>query len=240
MNNNTAVVHNPKELIHQGFKFYTPIAMLFVTLFFVVNIIAQKLVPISDNIMLTAGDFVYPLNYVLSIILTEVYGYSMSRRVIWSAFVCNLLVVAIIMFAVALPAAPSWHGQEQYAAVLGQAPRLLAASFGAFLIGEFIGTYILAKVKIFTSGKYLWFRTIGATSIGQIVDSFVFTVIAFASILSWHDIMILSMSAYWCKMVYQILMTPGVYAFAGFLKKYERVDIFDQNTNFNPFNLGLK
>jgi queuosine precursor transporter len=240
MNNDTTIIHNPKELLHQGFKFYTPIAMLFVTLFFVVNIISQKLVPISDNIMLTAGDFIYPLSYVLSITLTEVYGYAMSRRVIWSAFVCNLLVVAIIMFAVALPAAPAWHGQEHYVAVLGQAPRLLAASFGAFLIGEFIGTYILAKVKIFTSGKYLWFRTIGATSIGQLVDSFVFTMIAFASVVSWHDIMILAMSAYWCKMVYQTLMTPGVYAFARFLKKHEHVDIFDRHTNFNPFNLGLK
>jgi len=238
---NTGIIHNPKELLRrQGFKFYAPIAMLFVSLFFVVNIISQKIIPISGNLMLTAGDFIYPFSYVLSIILTEVYGYAMSRRVIWSAFICNLFVVAIIMFAVALPAAPSWHEQEPYAAILGRAPRFLAASFGAFLVGEFIGTYILAKVKIFTEGKYLWFRTFGATSIGQLIDSMAFTAIAFVSVVSWHDIMILGISAYWCKMVYQILMTPGIYAFARFLKKHEQVDIFDRNTNFNPFNLGLK
>ena len=237
---NTITIHDPKELLHQGFKFYTPIAMLFVCLFLVVNIISQKIVPVGNNIMLTAGDFIYPINYALSIILTEVYGYAMSRRIIWSAFICNIVVVAIIMLAIALPVASSWHEQEQYAAVLGRVPRLLAASFGAFLIGEFIGTYILAKTKIFTSGKYLWFRALGATSVGQLIDSMVFTMIAFVSIVSWHDIVILGISAYWCKMVYQILMTPGIYAFANFLKKHEHIDIFDRSTNFNPFNLSLK
>jgi queuosine precursor transporter len=236
-------IHNPKELLHnQKLKFYTPIAMLFVSLFLVVNIISQKIVPIgnNNNIMLTAGDFVFPITYTLSIILTEVYGYTMSRRIIWSAFICNLFVTAVILFAVALPAASSWQEQEQYATILGRTPRLLAASFGAFLIGEFIGTYILAKMKIFTSGKYLWFRAISATSIGQLIDSITFTVIAFASIISWHNIIVLGISAYWCKMIYQILMTPGIYAFAKFLKKRENVDIFDRDTNFNPFNLELK
>jgi hypothetical protein len=237
--NTRTTIHNPKKLLNrQGFKFYTLIAMLFVSLLMVVNIISQKIVPLGNNIILTAGDFIYPLIYVLSMLLTEVYGYAMSRRVIWSAFVCNLFVAAAITLAITLPAASSWHEQTQYALILGRAPRLLGASFAAFLIGEFIGTYILAKVKIFTSGRYLWFRTIGATSIGQLIDSITFASIAFANIISWHDIMILGLSAYWCKMVYQILLTPGIYAFARFLKKHEQVDIFDRNTNFNPFNLN--
>lgn len=224
----------------QGLKFYTPIAMLFVCLFLIVNIISQKIVPITNNIILTAGDFIYPLSYALSVTLTEVYGYTMSRRIVWSAFVCNVVVAIIIVFAIALPSAPTWSEQEQYTTILGRTPRLLAASFTAFLIGEFIGTYILAKTKIFTSGKHLWLRAIGATSIGQLIDSFVFTTIAFASIVSWYDIMILGISAYWCKMVYQILITPGIYVFTRFLKKHERVDIYDHGTNFNPFNLRLK
>ena len=235
-------INNPKDLLpYQKLKFYTPIAMLFVSLFIVVNIVTQKIVPIGDYLMLTAGDFVYPLNYLLSMILTEVYGYAMSRRVIWAAFVCNIFVAAIVMFCIALPpAASSWSNQEQYALILGQAPRLLAASFGAFLIGEFIGTYILAKTKVFTAGKYLWFRTMGATLIGQIIDSVAFTTVAFAGIVSWYDIMILSISAYWCKVIYQAVLTPGICVLARFLKKREHVDIFDRNTNFNPFNLGLK
>lgn len=237
--NSKTTIYNPQELINrQGFKFYTPIAMLFVTLIFAVNIISQKIVPISGNIMLTAGDFIYPLDYVLSIILTEVYGYAMSRRVIWTAFICNIIVAIIIVFAIALPAASSWHEQAQYAVILGRTPRLLAASLGAFLIGEFISTYILAKFKVLTAGKYLWFRTIGATAVGQLVDSVAFTAIAFAGIVSWYDVIILAISAYWCKMAYQILMTPGIYVVARFLKKYEHVDIFDRNTKFNPFSLG--
>lgn len=235
------MINNPRELIpYQKLKFYTPIAMLFVSLFLAVNIIAQKLVPIGDYFMLTAGDFIYPLNYLLSMILTEVYGYAMSRRVIWASFICNIFVATILMFSISLPQAASWGNQEQYAMILGNAPRLLAASFGAFLIGEFIGTYILAKIKIFTSGKYLWVRTMSATLIGQLIDSAVFTVIAFAGVISWHDVMILSICAYLCKIFYQILLTPGIYALCKFLKKHEHVDIFDRNTNFNPFNLGLK
>lgn len=235
----TNTIHSPKELLkHQGLKFYTPLAMLFVSLFIIVNIITQKIVPIGSHIILTAGDFIYPLIYILSIILTEVYGYEMSRRIIWGAFFCNFFVAIVIAIAIALPPGALWHEQEPYALILGRAPRLLGASFAAFLIGEFIGTYILAKIKIFTSGKYLWFRTLSATAIGQLIDSMTFSAIAFSNILAFRDIVILGISAYWCKMTYQILITPGVYAFARFLKKHEHVDIFDRNTNFNPFNWG--
>ena len=239
--NITHMIHNPKELRpHQQLKFYTPIAMLFVSLFIIVNIVTQKIVPIGGQLILTAGDFIYPLNYLLSMILTEVYGYTMSRRVIWSAFVCNVFVALAIALSIALPEATSWHEQEQYRTILGRTPRLLAASLGAFLVGEFIGTYILAKAKVFTAGKYLWLRTMGATLVGQIIDSIAFTAIAFIGIISWQDIVILCISAYGCKIIYQILLTPTIYMLANFLKKREHVDIFDRNTNFNPFNLGLK
>lgn len=235
------LIHNPQEITHQKqLKFYTPLAMLFVSLFVVVNIIAQKIVPLGTNLMLTAGDFIYPLLYILSIILVEVYGYGMSRRVIWAAFVCNLVVALIITFSIALPPAVSWYEQTAYEAILGRAPRLLGASLSAFLVGEFIGTYVLAKAKVFTAGRYLWLRTFGATLIGQLVDSLAFTYVAFVGVLPWYDIMILSISAYGCKVVYQVLFTPAIYSLAGFLKKKEQVDIFDRHTNFNPFNLGLK
>ncbi len=235
------IINNPKDLQpQQQLKFYTPLAMLFVSLFIVVNIVAQKIVPIGEHLILTAGDFIYPLNYLLSMILTEVYGYAMSRRIIWGAFACNIFVALAIIFSIALPEATSWHEQEQYAMILGRTPRLLMASLGAFLVGEFIGAYILAKTKVLTSGKYLWFRTINATLIGQLIDSIAFTGIAFIGIVSWQDIITLSFAAYGCKLIYQILLIPIIYAFANFLKKREHIDIFDRNTNFNPFNLGLK
>lgn len=234
------IINNPKDLLpeHQ-LQFYTPLAMLFVSLFIIINIITQKIVPIGNHLMLTAGDFIYPLNYVLSMVLVEVYGYTMTRRVIWAAFFCNVVVALGILFSIALPHINTWYNQEHYALILGQAPRLLAASCGAFLIGEFIGSYILAKIKVFTTGKHLWLRTLGATLIGQAIDSAVFTIIAFAGIINWHNIVILSISAYCCKIIYQSLLTPGIYALAKFLKKYERIDIFDRNTNFNPLKLGL-
>ena len=236
----THIIHNPKDLQpHQQLKFYTPLAMLFVSLFIVVNIVTQKIVPIGNHLMLTAGDFIYPINYLVSMILTEVYGYTMSRRVIWLAFVCNIFVVLAIFLSIALPEAASWHEQEPYTMILGRVPRILAASLSAFLIGEFIGTYILAKAKVFTSGKYLWLRTMGATLIGQAIDSIAFTSIAFIGIIGLWDIVILSISAYGCKVIYQTLLMPMIYVVASFLKKREHIDIFDRNTNFSPFNLGL-
>jgi len=218
-------------------KFYVPIAMLFVCLLLMVNIISQKIIPIYGDIILTAGDFIYPLSYTLSMILTEVYGYTMSRRVIWSSFACNILASIIIIFAIHLPYADSWHNQEQYASILSNAPRMLIASLGAFLFGEFIGTYILAKLKIFTHGKYLWMRTLSAISAGQLLDSLIFTTIAFAGVMSLHHVFILSIAAYVCKIIYQVLLTPGIYVLVGFLKKHEGLDVFDRHTNFNPFNL---
>ena len=213
---------------------------MFVALFIIINVVSQKIVPIWGGIILTAGDFIYPLTYVLSMILVEVYGYAMSRRVIWMAFICNIVVALVIGFSVFLPGAQTWIHQEQYALILGRAPRLLMASLSAFLVGEFMGAYVLAKIKVLTSGKHLWFRAIMTILIGQGIDSVVFTIIAFAGILSWQNVVILSISAYLCKIIYQALLTPGIYIFARFLKKREQVDIFDNNTNFNPFNLGLK
>ena len=218
-------------------KFYTPIAMLFVCLLLIVNIISQKIIPIYGNIILTAGDFIYPLSYTLSMILTEVYGYTMSRRVIWSSFACSILASIIIIFAINLPYADSWHNQEQYASILGSTPRILMASLGAFLFGEFIGTYTLAKLKIATHGKYLWMRTLGAISIGQLLDSLIFTTIAFVGVVSLRHVIILSLAAYVCKIIYQVLLTPGIYVLVGFLKKHEGLDVFDRRTDFNPFNL---
>ncbi len=235
------VIHNPQDLpCNQQLKFYTPIAMLFVSLFIIVNIVTQKIVPVGKCLMLTAGDFIYPINYLLSMVLTEVYGYTMSRRVIWSAFGCNIFVALALFLSIALPEAATWHTQEQYAMILGRVPRILAASLGAFLVGEFIGTYILAKAKVFTAGKHLWLRTMGATLIGQFIDSIVFTSIAFIGIITWWDMAVLSLSAYGCKVIYQTLLMPIIYIVASFLKKREHVDIFDHDTKFNPFNLGLK
>lgn len=235
------MINTPQELQpRRQLKFYTLIAMLFVSLAIITNIVAQKVVPLGSHLILTAGDFTYPLNYLFSMILTEVYGYAMSRRVIWAAFFCNVVVILIMVFAVVLPAAAAWHDQAAYALVLGRAPRLLLASLGAFWCGEFVGSYILAKIKVNTLGRYLWLRSMAATLAGQLIDSVLFTTIAFGGVVSWQDVLTLSLVAYGCKIIYQLLLTPVIYLLAQYLKRREQVDIFDVNTNFNPFHLGLE
>ena len=228
-------IQDPQQLHQRSLlKFYHLIAMLFVVLFLITNIIAQKIVPLGTKLVLTAGDFVYPLMYFVSMLLTEVYGYALSRQVIWSAFINNLLMVLIITLAIQLPAADCWQQQAAFATVLGAAPRLWLASLAAFLFGEFIGTYLLAKIKILTQGRYLWLRTFSATLIGQLIDSLIFTVIAFYGIHSWENVLLLSGAAYGCKLFYQLLLTPLSYPVVNFLKQQENLDIFDHHTRFNP------
>ncbi len=240
-NNDHHTIYDPNQLAKQKqLKFYPLIAMLFTALFVVVNIITQKIVPLGGFFLLTAGDFIYPLLYILSILLTEVYGYAMSRRVIWGAFFANIVVALVIYLAIILPYDPSWLEQQPFELILARTPRILGASLMAFLIGEFIGTYMLAKIKLFTQGRHLWLRTTSATLVGQAIDSFIFTSVAFLGIVSFGNILILSFSAYFCKIIYQLVFTPTIYSLAKFLKQRENIDIFDRHTNFNPFNLGLK
>jgi queuosine precursor transporter len=235
------MIQDPAKLSrHESLRFYTPLAMLFVALLVIVNIITQKIIALGGGLILTPGDVIYPFDYTLSVILTEVYGYAMSRRVIWCALACNIIIALIISLAITLPPAPHWHNQASFALILSNAQRIVLASFSAFVVGEFVGTYILAKIKVRTAGKYLWFRAASATLIGQAIDCVIFTLVAFAGILVTKDLLILLGTTYICKILFQLLLTPAIYALAGFLKQKEGVDIYDRNTNFNPFNLGLK
>jgi uncharacterized integral membrane protein (TIGR00697 family) len=177
---------------------------------------------------------------VISVLLTEVYGYALSRRIIWLSWGFNLIGSGIIGFAIALPAASAWTFQESFATILGRAPLMLLASFIAFIVGEFVTAYILAKLKIYTSGKYLWLRTLGAISVGQALDTIIFEIIAFWQILSFHQIMILSLACYSSKIIYQMVLTPVLSWLANFIKRKEQVDIFDRDTNFNPFRIGIE
>jgi len=234
------MITDPKKLSkHLGLKYYTPFAMLFVAVLIITNIITQKIVPIGFGLILTAGDFIYPITYIISMILTEVYGYALSRRVIWCGLACNLLIVGVVKFAIFLPAATIWTEQAQFANIIGRTTQLVFASFTAFVVGEFLNTYILAKLKVFTEGKYLWMRGFAATLIGQAIDSTVFTCIAFWHILHLHDAIVLNTTVYVSKILYLLVLTPLIYWLARFLKKHEGVDIYDTHTNFNPFNLGV-
>ena len=236
----TNLEHDPRA-IGKTLRWYTPLAMLFSLLLVVVNIVAQKILPGYKWIAFNAGDLIYPLLYLVSLLIVEVYGYALSRRVIWSSFVGNLLVMLLIEVAIKLPAATGiWHDEAAFQLILGRTYRIMLASMVAFLCGEFLSTYLFSKLKIATEGRLLWLRSGMAVIVGQLLDSLLFTSVAFYGVISWIEILSLSFGAYIAKLLCQLLLTPVVYWFARLLKRAEGVDIIDRGTNFNPFNLGLK
>jgi uncharacterized integral membrane protein (TIGR00697 family) len=210
--------------------------VLFVTCLLAANTIAAKLVTIG-GLTLTAAIVIFPLSYVLGDVLTEVWGYAAARRVIWLGFACNALMVAAIWVGGELPAAPFWKGQAAYQEILGHAPRILLASFVAYLVGEFANAFVLAKLKVATEGRWLWTRTIGSTVVGQGLDSVVFVTLAFAGTVP-ATVLAGIVSAQWAvKVAYEAAATPLTYAAVAWLKAREQVDTFDYQTDFNPLRL---
>src|SRR5437867_10261521 len=158
---------------------FVSFAALFVTCLLTANTMAAKLVTVG-GVVLSAGIVIFPVSYIVGDVLTEVWGYGAARRVIWLGFGCNTLMVAAIWVGGELPAAPFWKGQAAYSEILGQTPRILLASFVAYLVGEFANSFVLAKMKILTQGRWLWTRTVGSTLVGQAFDTVIFVPLAFA------------------------------------------------------------
>ncbi len=211
------------------------ITAIFITCLITANIIAVKVISLGP-VILPAAIFVFPLSYIFGDVLTEVYGYRVARRVIWLGFICNLIFVFFAWVGQLLPPAPFWEGQEAYASILGYTPRLLAASFFGYLVGEFVNSFILAKMKILTKGRWLWSRTIGSTVVGQGLDTSIFITLAFIGTPSFVPIMILY---HWlAKTVIEAILTPATYAIVNFLKRREAIDSYDYETKFNPFNIS--
>jgi len=209
---------------------------LFVTCLLAANTIAAKLVVVG-GLTLTAGIVIFPISYILGDVLTEVWGYAATRRVIWLGFACNALMVLAIWLGGELPPAPFWRGQGAYEEILGHTPRILAASFVAYLIGEFANAFVLAKLKIATRGRWLWTRTIGSTVVGQALDSAVFVTLAFAGAVPGGALIGIVTAQWLVKVAYEALATPLTYAAVAWLKSREQVDTFDYGTDFNPVRL---
>jgi len=205
---------------------------LFITCLITANVIAVKVISLGPFV-LPAAIFVFPLSYIFGDVLTEVYGYRLARRVIWLGFLCNLIFVFFVWLGQVLPAASFWEGQEAYQRILGYTPRLLAASFLGYLVGEFANSFILARMKIMTQGRWLWSRTIGSTIIGQGFDTSIFITVAFIGTASFVPIMILY---HWlAKTLIEALATPLTYALVNRVKRKEAIDTYDYDTRFNPF-----
>ena len=218
------------------------ITAVFVTSLILSNIIVVKLIAVGP-FYFTAAILIFPVSYIFGDILTEVYGYARARRVIWTGFGCNLLAVLVIWISIQLSPAPFWKlgalespqaAQEAYQAIFGFTPRLLAASFVAYLVGEFLNSFILAKMKIATQGRHLWLRTIGSTLIGQMADSGIFISLAFWGIIPLVALGKMILTQWLMKSFYEALATPGTYLAVNYLKRVEQEDFYDRKTNFNP------
>jgi uncharacterized integral membrane protein (TIGR00697 family) len=198
------------------------------------NLIAQKLFVLGP-FTFTAGIVVFPLTYICGDVLTEVYGYARARRVIWMGFGANLFLAAAVAAAVALPPSPDWSGQREFAVTLQPVPRIVCASLVAYWCGEFMNSYVLARMKVATGGKRLWLRTVGSTVIGQAVDTSVFVTVALGGVLPGPVLVRTIASAYLFKVLYEAAATPLTYMVVNGLKRAEGIDVYDRETNFSPF-----
>lgn len=225
-------VSNRRLYKHLDFVTASLVAVLIIS-----NIAATKLMQVGP-FSFDGGTFLFPLSYIFGDILTEVYGYKSSRRVIWTGFFWLFVTAVTLMLVDGATPAGDWPLQDSFHAILGQTPRIVIASLCGFLAGEFSNSYVLAKMKIWTQGKFLWSRTIGSTVVGQIVDTTVFTVIAFGGTVPSEVLTNLIISGYLFKVAIEVVLTPVTYRIVVWLKEVEKEDYYDVGTNFNPFAIG--
>jgi len=210
------------------------ITALFVTCLLTANIVGAKVWG-DGFLVLPAAVILFPFSYIFGDILTEVYGYKEARKVIWLGFLCNLIFVIFAWLGQLLPPAPLWTGQDAYVTILGYTPRLLAASFLGYLVGEFSNSFVLAKMKILTKGRWLWSRTISSTIVGEGLDTVIFIIGAYVGAAFFTPWMILW---HWlAKVAIEVVFTPLTYLIVNYLKKNEFLDAYDYKTNFNPLRI---
>jgi hypothetical protein len=225
----------------QQYRYYDLLTAAFVTVLLCSNLIGPGKVCEVAGFTFGAGNIFFPLTYIFGDVLTEVYGYARARRVIWIGFVAMLFASLMAFVVINLP--PSPHEpfnkvlQPALEVALGGTFRIVMASLLAFWIGDFVNSYLLAKLKVRTEGRFLWMRTIGSTIVGQGVDSVIFYPLAFAGIWSGDVLWTVVVFNWWFKVGVEVVMTPVTYAVVGYLKRAEAEDFYDRGTNFTPFSL---
>jgi uncharacterized integral membrane protein (TIGR00697 family) len=217
---------------------FTPLFLIlaccFVVLLLLANIIAGKLA-VFCGCTLPAAVILFPLTYIFGDVFTEVYGFQKARLIIWLGFAANLLMVALFLLTIALPYPEFWKGQAAYATVLGFTPRLVAASLVAYLAGEFVNSMVLSRLKVCTQGRQLWLRTIGSTVVGEGIDTMLFIVIGFGGTIPPGVLGTMMLAQYIWKVAYEVAVTPLTYLVVRWVKRWERVDVYDTKIKYNPF-----
>jgi hypothetical protein len=226
----------------RNLRFYDFIMAAFVAILLLSNVlgagkVAQVWLPGVGYWPFGAGILFFPISYIIGDVLTEVYGYARARRAIWAGFAATVFMAFMSWVVVALPPAPDWTNQPAYEAVFGQVPRIVFASMCAFWAGEFVNSYVLARLKVATAGRHLWMRTIGSTIVGQGVDSAIFYPLAFLYADGWTTQLVFTVlvTQWVLKVSWEVLLTPLTYLVVGALKRAEGIDVYDEDTNFTPF-----
>ncbi len=221
--------------MNKQYRFLDLLINIFVVVLIVSNLIAAKFVAVGW-FRFSAAQLLFPLTYIFGDVFTEVYGYSASRKAIWTGFMGSIIMTSFGLFAIWLPSAPEFKNQAAFESIFGAVPRIVAGSLLAYWAGEFVNSLTVAKMKVWTGGRYLWTRTVGSTIVGQLVDTTIVVIFIF-----WGEsagVMVrLIVSGYLFKVTYEVLATPLTYLVVNFLKRTEGVDYFDRNTNFNPFRV---
>jgi queuosine precursor transporter len=216
------------------YKFLGVLTVLYVTMQLVSDVTAGKIVqlfifPVSVTVLY------FPVTFIFADVLTEVYGYAVARRVLWTVLLCSFLASMVYQLVAMLPPAPGFEGNDAYVQILGQVPRIVLGSWIAIFFGEILNDFVLAKMKIWTDGRHLWSRLIGSTVVGQLANTVLFYTIALYGVLPTNLLIESIVSGWLLKVVVEVLLIPVTYWIVGRLKAIEEVDYFDRGTNFNPF-----
>ena len=221
------------------FRYFDYVMAAFVAILLLSNLIGASKLATINGYTFGAGILFFPISYVLGDVLTEVYGYANARRCVWTGFAALLFMAFMSFVVVAMPPAAGWDGQAAYESVFGNTWRIVAASVLAFWTGEFVNSFVMAKMKLLTGGRHLWSRTIGSTVFGQAVDSLIFYPVAFFGIWSNEQVLTVMVTNWLLKVLWEALLTPVTYAVVGWLKRREGIDVFDRGTDFSPFHTGV-
>ncbi len=227
------------ELSTVHLRHYDVVMAAFVAVLLLSNLIGAAKLAEVGGFTFGAGILFFPISYVIGDILTEVYGYARARRVIWTGFAALIFMAFMSWAVVAMPPAPGWDGQAAYETVFGNTWRIVAASILAFSVGELANSYVMARMKIWTAGKYLWSRTIGSTVVGQGLDSLIFYPVAFLGVWTTEQVVMVMVTNWLLKILWEAALTPATYVAVARLKRSEGVDVFDEGTDFTPFRSKL-
>ena len=226
-------------MARRDFKYYDLVMAAFVVVLLCSNIIGPAKLTTVWGMTFSSGTLFFPISYILNDVLTEVYGYARARKVVWAGFGAMIFASFMSYVVVNLPPAAGWNNQPAYEIVFGSTWRVVAASITAFFVGEFANSFILAKMKVATGGRFLWMRTIGSTIVGEAVDSAIFFPIAFLGTWSNDQVVTVMINNYLLKCGWEAVVTPFTYIVVNFLKKAEHEDYFDRDTNFTPFSIEV-